>query len=106
MAAWSCTLLQAQHQGRTFASEHLPRPRLCALPGRRDVLQELAPLHGDLPSRAALVRFVRLFFDPALLEHDPQIARERRGIEMHPLAEIDPAHRTSFGYGHKQTQLA
>src|SRR5215510_10542862 len=102
----SCALLQTQHECCAFAAKHLLGAGLSALPGGRDAVQELAPLQGDIESRAALVLFVRLFFDPALLEHNLQIARQRRGIEMKPLAEIDPPHRSGLGDGDQQVELA
>src|SRR5947199_4119345 len=72
--ARSLALLQTKHQRRAFVAKHLPGARLRALPAWRDALQKLAPFRGDLESRAALVRFVRPLLDPALLEHDFEVA--------------------------------
>src|SRR5262245_33136125 len=102
----SYALLKTQHERSALASKHLPRPRLRAFPGGRDALQELAPFRADLEARTALVLFVRPFFDPPLLEHDLEIARKCRGIEVKPLAEIDPSHRTGLGHGNQQVELA
>src|SRR5690242_1165946 len=89
--AQSFAFLETQHERRSFVAKHLPCASLRALPGRRDALQELASFRGDLEPRAALVRFVRLLLDPALLEDELKVARQGRGIEVKPLAEVGTA---------------
>src|SRR5262245_38705869 len=101
----SFTHLQTEDQRRALAAKHLPCAHLRTLPGGRDALQELAPFRGDLEPRTTLVRFVRPLLDPALLEDDLQVTRQRRGIEVKPLAEVDPPHQTGLSHGDQQVEL-
>src|SRR5262245_16483697 len=105
-SAWRITSLETEHEGGAVAAEQLLGTRLGAFPGRPNALNQVAAFGGDLEARAALVLVVGNFLDPSMLEHDPEIARQRRGIEAQPLAELGATHRAGLRHRDQQAELA